>query len=101
MKKRNKLNNKGYMLIEIVLASVIAFGLAYFMLELTLKLKNKNDDLMVETLMATDNAIISNAIMRELQENNGNFDMRNMNIYKGLLPLSIGTMGLGYLEDNE
>lgn len=80
MKIKNNLNNKGYMLIEIVLASVIAFGLAYFMLELTIKLKNKNDDLMVETLMATDNAIISNAIMRELQENNGNFDCSKITI---------------------
>ena len=51
------------MLIEIVLASALAFGLAYFMLELTLKLKNKNDDLMIATLMATDKTIISNKII--------------------------------------
>lgn len=70
MKKNNKLNNRGYMLIEIILASSIAFGLAYFMLELTLKLKNKNDDLMVATLANTDNAIISNAIMKYLNNNN-------------------------------
>lgn len=69
MIKDKKLNNKGYMLIEIILASAIAFGLAYFMLELTLKLKNKNDDLLVETLTNTDNAIISNAIMKYLNEN--------------------------------
>ena len=29
-----KLNNKGYMLIEIILAFVIAMGIAYFMFEL-------------------------------------------------------------------
>lgn len=69
MEKSKKLNNKGYMLVEIILASVLAFGLAYFMIELTLKLKNKNDDLLVETLTQTDNAIISNAIYKYLKEN--------------------------------
>lgn len=69
MKKNRKLNNKGYMLVEIILASVIAFGLAYYMLELTIKLKNKNDDLLVETMAMTDNAIISNAIMEYLRKN--------------------------------
>ena len=44
-----KLNNKGYMLVEIILASVIAFGVAYFILDLVIKLKNKNDDLFVDT----------------------------------------------------
>lgn len=61
-----KLNNKGYMLIEIVLASVIAVAVAYFMTDLTIKLKNKNDDLMVKTLVSTDQAIIYNAIMKDL-----------------------------------
>lgn len=61
-----KLNNKGYMLIEIVLASVIAVAVAYLMTDLTIKLKNRNDDLMVKTLVSTDQAIIYNAIMKDL-----------------------------------
>lgn len=61
-----KLNNKGYMLVEIVLASAIAFGLAYFLLDLIIKVKNKNDDLLVKSLVSTDQAIIANAIMRDL-----------------------------------
>lgn len=68
MERIKKLGNKGYMLIEIILASTIAFGLAYYMLDLTLKLKNKNDDLLVETLTATDSAIISNGIMRYIKK---------------------------------
>ncbi len=68
MKRIGKMGNKGYMLIEIILASSIAFALAYFMIELTIKLKNKNDDLLVETLTATDSAIISNGIMRYIKE---------------------------------
>lgn len=70
MGKNKKLNNKGYMLIEIILASALAFGLAYFLLELTLKLKNRNDDLMIATLMATDKTIISNKVMARLKEKN-------------------------------
>ena len=63
-----RLNNKGYMLVEIILASAIAFGLAYYMLDLTLKVKNKNDDLLVATLMETDKTIISNKIMESIKE---------------------------------
>lgn len=61
-----KLNNKGYMLVEIILASAIAFGIAYFLLDLVIKLKNKNDDLLVDTLAKTDQAIITNTIMRDI-----------------------------------
>ena len=53
-----KLDNKGYMLVEIVLASALAVGFAYFLLDLTIKLKNKNDDLFVSTVVLTDQAII-------------------------------------------
>jgi len=63
------LNNKGYMLVEIILASVLAMVVAYFVIDLTIKLKNKNDDLVVKTLVATDQAIIYNTIMRDVFEN--------------------------------
>ena len=62
-----KLNKRGYMLVEIILASAIAFGMAYFMLNMTIKLKNKNDDLLVETLVSTDQTIIMNSVMRSLK----------------------------------
>lgn len=65
-----KLNNKGYMLVEIIFASVIAFGVAYFLLDLVIKLKNKNDDLFVDTLARTDQAIITNTIMRDIYADN-------------------------------
>ena len=59
-----KLNKKGYMLIEIILASIIAFGVAIFIINLTLRLKNKNDDELVESLVATDEAIVTNKLMQ-------------------------------------
>ena len=64
-----KLNNRGYMLVEIILASALAFGMAYFMISMTVKLKNKNDDMLIETLVSTDQTIIMNGIMRELKGN--------------------------------
>lgn len=64
MKKH--LNNKGYLLVEIILASVLAMVIAYFMTDLTIKLKNKNDDLLVRALVYTDQAIIYNTIMPDL-----------------------------------
>ena len=69
-----KLNNKGYMLIEIILASVVAFGVAFFIVNLTIKLKNKNDDMLVETQVMTDQAIISNGLMRKIIEEGSSFN---------------------------
>ena len=75
-----KLNNKGYMLVEIILASVLAFGVAYFIIDLTIKLKNKNDDLVVETQVVTDQTIISNKLMNYLKSEGDNFDCKKLNV---------------------
>lgn len=72
MKKH--LNNKGYMLVEIILASVLAMVVAYFVIDLTIKLKNKNDDLLVKTLVYTDQAIIYNTIMKDLYSTSNTID---------------------------
>ena len=83
------LNNKGYMLVEIILASVLAMVIAYFMTDLTIKLKNKNDDLLVKTLVSTDQAIIYNTIMKDLYDYPDSFSCDDINIdnskfeYKG------------------
>ena len=73
-------NNKGYMLVEIILASVIAFGIAYFILDMTIKLKNKNDDLLVETQVMTDKTIINNKLMKYIKEDDFDFDCDNINV---------------------
>ena len=74
------MNRKGYVLVEIILASVIAFGIAYFIIDLTIKLKNKNDDLMVETLVETDRSIISNKLMGYLYLENEDFNCENISV---------------------
>lgn len=38
-----KLNKKGYMLVEIIVAAVISFSIAYYLLNLTFKFKDKNE----------------------------------------------------------
>lgn len=75
-----KLNNKGYMLVEIILASVIAFGVAYFITNLTIKLKNKNDDMLVETQVMTDRAIITNKLMKYIIDDGSSFNCNNITI---------------------
>ena len=37
-------NNKGYMLVEIILAFAITFALLYFMMDLVFKIKNKKEN---------------------------------------------------------
>lgn len=69
-----RLNNRGYVLMEIILASAIAFGIAYFILDLTIKLKNKNDDLVVRTLTQTDRGIITNRFMSYMVDDNFSCD---------------------------
>lgn len=73
-----RLNNRGYVLIEIILASAIAFGIAYFILDLTIKLKNKNDDLVVRILTQTDRGIITNRFMSYMVDDN--FSCNNVKI---------------------
>ncbi len=77
---KNKLNNRGYMLVEIILASAIAFTVVYFIMNLTIKLKNKNDDMLIETMMATDKAIVNNKLMNKAVQLNTNFDCNVLKI---------------------
>ena len=71
-----RLNNRGYMLVEIILAFVLAMTIIYFITELTIKVKNKNDDLLVKNLSSTDQGIIYNMIMKDLYEGNTYSDIK-------------------------
>ena len=63
-----KLNNKGYLLVEIIVASVLAMTIAYFLIDLTLNLKEKNDDIFVDTILTTDKVLITDQIMRDINK---------------------------------
>lgn len=57
-----KLNRKGYLTVEIILASAVAFAIAFFLMEITVKLVSKTDDVYHETIITYDDAIMINNI---------------------------------------
>ena len=65
-----KINNKGYLLVEIVIAAVIAFAIAYFLFDLTVNLGNKEEDYYVNTLLETDKLIMTKDIMNDISSYN-------------------------------
>lgn len=62
-----KLNRKGYMLVEIVIASVLAMGIAYYLLNLTYKFKNTDADVQESYYYLKDKILITNNIMNDLR----------------------------------
>ena len=60
-----KLNRKGYMLVEMILASVIAMSIAYYLLNLTYKFKDKNEDIYNSTVLIADKILITKNIMND------------------------------------
>ena len=62
-----KLNRKGYMLIELILSSVLAMTIAYYLLNLTYKFKDKNEDVYNSTYLVTDKILITKNIMNDLE----------------------------------
>ena len=67
-----KLNNKGYMLVEIIVASVIALVMAYFLIDITIRLVNKNNDYYVESVLLTDKNLVTKEIMEDINDNSNN-----------------------------
>lgn len=62
-----KLNQKGYMLVEIVLASVLAMTIAYYLLNLTYKFKNTNEDIYQSITYMKDKITITKNIMNDIE----------------------------------
>lgn len=62
-----RLNNKGYMLVEIIVASVIAFGVAYYLLNLTYNFKDKLEDIYNEEEMIAAKVNITKNIMSDIE----------------------------------
>ncbi|MEE3343240.1 MAG: glycine-rich protein [Bacilli bacterium] len=63
-----KLDNRGYMLVEIVLASVIAFSVAYYLLNLTYKFKDINMGVYESTDLLNTKINITKNIMNDLEK---------------------------------
>ena len=63
-----KLNNSGYLLIEIIVSFVIAMGVAYFLAEITINLKDRQEDLDKEVGYNVDKALITKEIMDDVNK---------------------------------
>lgn len=63
-----KLNRRGYMTVEIIIASVIAFSIAFFLMEITMKLVDVTDNEYADTNFMTDKALIMTNIRKNLKK---------------------------------
>jgi len=63
-----KLNRKGYMTIEIILASVITFVIAFFLIDITMKLSSNTDDAYSDTILVTDKALVIKNVKENLEK---------------------------------
>lgn len=63
-----KLNRKGYMLVEIVVASVLAMGIAYYLLNLTYRFKDLDEDVYQSYLYVQDKNLIVKNVMNDLEK---------------------------------
>lgn len=64
------LNRKGYLTVEVILASVVAITIAVFLMEITVKLVNVTDDAYVDTELLTDKGLIIKNIKNLIAEDN-------------------------------
>ena len=53
------------MTVEIIIASVIAFAIAFFLMDITVKIVNDTEEAYVDTILTTDKALI----MKNIKEN--------------------------------
>ena len=63
-----KLNNKGYLLVEIIVSFVIAMGVAFFLAEITINLKERQQDLDKEIQYNVDKSLMTKEIMDDVSE---------------------------------
>lgn len=68
--KKTILNNKGYMLVEVIIASVMALVVAYFLIDVTIKMVNKNNDYYLKSVLLADKNIITKEIMDDFNDSN-------------------------------
>lgn len=62
------LNRKGYMLVEIVVSSVLAITISYYLLNLTYKFKDKNEDMYQSYFFMSDKVLLTKNIMSDLEK---------------------------------
>lgn len=63
-----KLNRRGYMTVEIIIASVISFSIAFFLMEITMKLVDVTDNEYADTNFMTDKALVMTNVKKYVKE---------------------------------
>lgn len=63
-----KLNNRGYLLVEIIVAIVLGLAIAYYLMNLTIKFSEKNEDVYKSITWTNDKNLLTNAIMEDIEE---------------------------------
>ena len=63
-----KLNRKGYLTVEVILASAAAVAIAFFLMEITIKLVNVTDDAYIDTELLTDKALVIENIKQLIED---------------------------------
>ena len=63
-----KLNRRGYLTIEIILASVMTFVIAFFLIDLTMNFSDKTDFAYDDAVLTTDKALVMKNIKAYLEE---------------------------------
>lgn len=61
-----KLNRKGYLIVEIIVASVLAMGIAFFLVRLTISFSRKDEDIYKSITFTNNKNIITNKIMEDI-----------------------------------
>lgn len=63
-----KLNKKGYMLVEIIVAFSIAMAMLYFLMNIVIKMKDINEDFYVDTKLETDQLLMTKLIEDDISK---------------------------------
>ncbi len=102
-----KLNRKGYLTIEIILGAVIAFGIAFFLIEITTKLVSVSEDNYKDTIVSTDSALIISEVKELIEKENSritNISCSNntctISSSNGQYSLKVDNNKLSYSKDN-
>lgn len=63
-----KLNRKGYLIVEIIVASVLAMGIAFFLVRLTISFSRTDEDIYKSITFTNNKNIITNKIMDDIND---------------------------------
>ena len=72
-----KLNRRGYIAVEIILASIVSITIAVFLIDITIRLVNRTDNNYIDTIFVSDKALLTKNIKEEIENdisNNGVID---------------------------